>query len=98
LNQISAGPAVRHLEPQIINLLVFLASRQGQVVSKDQIIDAVWDGRFIADATLTRSVADLRRALGDGRHHPEYIENDRQTWLSPRRDCLESHERDTGDR
>ena len=74
LNQIRHDQTVRHLEPQLINLLLFLASNDGRVVSKDQIIEAVWDGRFIAEATLTRSIADLRRALGDNRECPQYIE------------------------
>jgi DNA-binding winged helix-turn-helix (wHTH) protein len=74
LNRIRDGRTVRHLEPQVINLLVFLASSGGRVVSKDEIIDAVWDGRFIAEATLTRSIADLRRALDDNQRCPQYIE------------------------
>ena len=74
LNRISDGRDVRHLEPQVVDLLVFLASSDGRVVSKDEIIDAVWEGRFIAEATLTRSIADLRRALGDNTQTPQYIE------------------------
>src|SRR5262245_37065934 len=57
-----------------MDLLVFLANTGGRVVSKEELIDAVWDGRFIADTTLTRAVADLRRALGDDRRSPHYIE------------------------
>src|SRR5262245_22698064 len=57
-----------------MDLLVFLANTGGRVVSKEELIDAVWDGRFIADTTLTRAVADLRRALGDDRRSPRYIE------------------------
>src|SRR5262245_64882719 len=57
-----------------MDLLAFLATTGGRVVSKDEIIDAVWQGRFIAEATLTRSVADLRRALGDDQRSPRYIE------------------------
>ncbi|HEU4927276.1 MAG TPA: winged helix-turn-helix domain-containing protein [Vicinamibacterales bacterium] len=74
LNCIRDGHAVRRLEPQVVNLLVFLASSNGRVVSKDEIIDAVWQGRFIAETTLTRSIVDLRRALGDQTQRPEYIE------------------------
>jgi TolB-like protein len=74
LNELRDGPTVRHVEPQVMDLLVFLASRDGRVVSKDEIIDGVWEGRFIAEATLTRSIADLRRALGDSRARPQYIE------------------------
>src|SRR5262245_63205103 len=57
-----------------MDLLAFLANSGGRVVSKDEIIDAVWHGRFIAEATLTRSIADLRRALGDDQRSPQYIE------------------------
>ena len=57
-----------------MDLLVFLASQEGRVVSKDEIIEGVWEGRFIAEATLTRSIADLRHALGDDRRQPQYIE------------------------
>ena len=74
LNLIRDGALVRHLEPQVMDLLVFLATSGGRVVSKDDLIDAVWQGRFIAEATLTRSIADLRRALGDDQRHPQFIE------------------------
>jgi DNA-binding winged helix-turn-helix (wHTH) protein len=74
LNQVRDGSTVRHLEPQVMDLLVFLASHEDRVVSKDEIIEGVWEGRFIAEATLTRSIADLRRALGDNRQQPQYIE------------------------
>jgi Transcriptional regulatory protein, C terminal len=57
-----------------MDLLAFLASRGGHVVSRDEIIDAVWEGRFIAETTLTRAIADLRRALGDSQRAPQYIE------------------------
>jgi DNA-binding winged helix-turn-helix (wHTH) protein len=73
-NLISDPTITRHLEPQVMDLLVFLAHAAGRVVSKDEIIGAVWDGRFIADTTLTRAVADLRRALGDDQRSPQYIE------------------------
>lgn len=65
---------MRHLEPQMMDLLAFLATTGGRVVSKDEIIDVVWEGRFIAEATLTRSIADLRRALNDNQRSPQYIE------------------------
>ena len=73
-NLITDQAITRRLEPQVMDLLVFLAGTSGRVVSKDDIIDAVWDGRFIAETTLTRAVADLRRALGDDQRAPRYIE------------------------
>ena len=74
LNLIRDAGTVRHLEPQMMDLLAFLATTGGRVVSKDEIIEAVWEGRFIAEATLTRSIADLRRALDDNQRAPQYIE------------------------
>ncbi len=73
LNEVREGGTVRRLEPQVMDLLVFLASQEGRVVSRDEIIEGVWEGRFIAEATLTRSIADLRHALGDNRQQPQYI-------------------------
>ena len=74
LNEVREGGTVRRLEPQVMDLLVFLACQEGRVVSRDEIIEGVWEGRFIAEATLTRSIADLRNALGDNRQQPQYIE------------------------
>ena len=85
LNLIRDGDTVRHLEPQVMDLLVFLATSGGRVVSKDEIIDAVWDGRFIAEATLTRSIADLRRALGDNQRRPAVHRDDSEARLPARR-------------
>ena len=73
LNLLRSAATERHLEPQVMDLLAFLAASGGRVVSKDEIIDAVWDGRAIAEITLTRSIADLRRALGDDQRSPAYI-------------------------
>jgi serine/threonine-protein kinase len=74
LNQVCAGRTVRHLEPQVMDLLVFLSTHEGTVLSRDEIIQAVWDGRFISESTLTRTVADLRRTLGDDARKCKYIE------------------------
>jgi len=63
-----------HLEPMVMDLLVYLASRPGQVVSKQEITDAVWEGRLIAEATLSKAVAELRRALGDDASSPRFVE------------------------
>ena len=73
-NLIRDRSITRHLEPQVMDLLVFLSNTGGRVVSKEELIDAIWNGRFIAETTLTRAVADLRRALGDDQRSPQFIE------------------------
>ncbi|MDH3405119.1 MAG: winged helix-turn-helix domain-containing protein, partial [Acidobacteriota bacterium] len=46
LNRISRGGETRHLEPRAIDLLALLAGNARQVVSKDEIVAAVWQGRI----------------------------------------------------
>ncbi len=67
-----AGTEVR-LEPQLVDLLVLFAGSDGRVLSKDEIVEAVWAGRAIGDDTLAAAISRLRRALGETRQR-RYIE------------------------
>ena len=73
-NELVSGQETRHLEPKAMDLLVFMTSRAPEVVSKNAIIDSVWEGRIISEGTLSNTIAELRRALGDDARHPHYIE------------------------
>jgi TolB-like protein/DNA-binding winged helix-turn-helix (wHTH) protein/tetratricopeptide (TPR) repeat protein len=70
------GPAgQRHLTPKLTDLLVVLAQRAGQVVTRDELLSRVWGERgAVSDEPLTRAVAELRKILGDVRADPCYIE------------------------
>ncbi|MCB2102238.1 MAG: winged helix-turn-helix domain-containing protein [Rhodobacterales bacterium] len=57
------GPV--HLEKQAFNLLVFLVENAGRVVTKDDVIDAVWGGRVVSDSTVATAVKQARKAVGD---------------------------------
>ncbi len=57
-----------------MDVLVLLVARAGAVVAKEELIDAVWEGRIIAEGTLTNAVAELRRALDDDARAPRFIE------------------------
>jgi TolB-like protein/Flp pilus assembly protein TadD len=74
LDRISQGATVARLRPRLMDFLVFLARNAGRVVGKDEIIEAVWERRFLAESVLTRSVADLRRLLHDEAEKPRFIE------------------------
>ena len=63
------------IELKVMNVLVVLASHQGDLVTKDQIVDAVWDGRATSDEVITRCISKIRLALGDTPKDPKYIEN-----------------------
>jgi TolB-like protein/Tfp pilus assembly protein PilF len=58
----------------LVELLVLLAERSGQVVRKDEILDRVWASRFVSESALTRTVAELRQCLGDSAGRPTIIE------------------------
>lgn len=60
-----AGTPVR-IRPKTYALLTCLAARPDCVITKDELLAAVWPGIFVSDDTLTQTVRDLRRALGDG--------------------------------
>lgn len=57
-----------------MELLVFLAQRRGDVVSRDELLSALWPGVVVGDNALTQVVTKLRRALGDTAREPAYIE------------------------
>ncbi|HKA70467.1 MAG TPA: winged helix-turn-helix domain-containing protein, partial [Xanthobacteraceae bacterium] len=53
------------IEPQVFDLLTYLIDNRKRVVSKDDLIAAVWGGRIVSDATLDSRVNAVRRAIGD---------------------------------
>jgi DNA-binding winged helix-turn-helix (wHTH) protein/TolB-like protein len=68
------GVQERHIEPMVMNVFVVLASHSGSVVTRDQLVDAVWEGRPQSDEVITRCISALRRSLGDDAKTPKYIE------------------------
>lgn len=61
------------LGPKVFALLKALMEAPQRVVTKEELIDKVWDGRFVSDAVLTTGMKELRRALGDDAKEPVYI-------------------------
>ena len=57
--------AIVHMEPQVFDLLVHLVRNRDRIVSKDELIDAIWQGRIISEAALSSRISAARRALGD---------------------------------
>ena len=54
-----------HIEPQVYALLALLIQNRDRLVSKDEIIDKVWGGRFISESAVSSRVKSLRQSLGD---------------------------------
>jgi DNA-binding winged helix-turn-helix (wHTH) protein len=59
----------------VLRLLVALVRNPGQLVSKDELVDDVWEGRAVADNVLTVSMARLRKTLGHARGAREFVIN-----------------------
>jgi len=58
-----------------MDVLTVLALAAGKLVSKRDLIDAVWRTEFVSDHALTQVIAELRAALGDDAGNPSFIEN-----------------------
>lgn len=54
-----------HVEPQVLSLLLLLAANRRRMVTKDEIIDAVWDGRIVSESALSARIKAARKAVGD---------------------------------
>lgn len=61
LRQVEAGGGSDTLEPRVMQVLVALARRKGEVVSRDELIAACWGGRIVGEDAITRSVNRVRR-------------------------------------
>lgn len=53
------------MEPQAFDVLMYLVAHRERVVSKQELMDAVWGGRFVTEAAVTSRIKQVRRALGD---------------------------------
>jgi TolB-like protein/DNA-binding winged helix-turn-helix (wHTH) protein len=62
-----------HIEPQVFDLLVHLVRNRDRIVSKDELIETVWQGRIVSEATLSSRIAAARRALGDSGNDQSFI-------------------------
>jgi len=62
------------LEPKAVELLLFLVRSEGRLVTKAELLQAVWPGTFVTESALTRLVAQVRKALGDDVREERYIE------------------------
>ena len=52
-------------EPQVVALLLFLVANRHRLVTKDEILDAVWNGRIVSDAAVASRIKSARQAVGD---------------------------------
>lgn len=63
--QITHHGEVQLVEPRSIDLLIYLVENRERVVTKDEILDNVWNGRVVTESSIFTSIKQLRRAVGD---------------------------------
>jgi TolB-like protein len=63
--ELRAEGELRPLEPQVFALIAFLVEHRERLVSRDEILEKVWDGRLVTDSALASRVKAARKALGD---------------------------------
>jgi Tol biopolymer transport system component/DNA-binding winged helix-turn-helix (wHTH) protein len=67
------GDELVHLRPQTYEVLKYLIENKGRLISKDKLIEDVWQGRAVTDGSLGKCIEELREALGE--NALEYIRN-----------------------
>ena len=62
------------LAPRAFAVLRHLVEHQGRLITKEELLSAVWRDAIVSDAALASGIRDLRRALGDSSAAPRYIQ------------------------
>jgi DNA-binding winged helix-turn-helix (wHTH) protein len=71
--EVFRGDRALDLPPKAFALLELLIANQPNAVSKEAILERLWPGTFVSDASVANQVAELRAALGDDARHPRII-------------------------
>jgi Tol biopolymer transport system component/DNA-binding winged helix-turn-helix (wHTH) protein len=78
LHRLEGQDRTIQIEPKLMDVLLCLAARPGEVVSRRDLLDQIWDDVIVGEEALTRAVSELRRVLGDDTQSPAYIETIRK--------------------
>lgn len=73
-HELRRGDEVRRIPRRLVALLLYLGQAQGRTVTREELLDAVWQRRMVNDEVLSRAIADLRRALDDDARQPTLVE------------------------
>src|SRR5512142_1850756 len=74
LNTISRNGGGVRVEPKVMAVLVCLAERAPDTVSREQLLQTVWPGIFVSDDVLTRCISELRRVFEDDAREARIIQ------------------------
>src|SRR5262245_60448629 len=71
--ELRCGRDLVAIEPQVFDVLQYLISNRNRVVSNDDLIGAVWQGRIVSEATVSTRMNAVRRAIGDSGEQQRFI-------------------------
>lgn len=77
-NSISNADEVRQMEPRAMDVLVALCKEPGAILSSEQLLEQCWGSTLYGDNPVHKTIAQVRRVLGDKSATPEYIETIRK--------------------
>lgn len=69
----ASGRRVR-IKPKVMDLLAHFARHPGRVLSKESLLETLWNGSYVTENTLMNAISELRKALGDDVRKPVFIE------------------------
>lgn len=72
--QLRRGQEIRQLKPKAFEVLRYLVTHPGQLITKEAFLDAVWPEAYVSDAALTVCIRELRQAFEDNARAPTFIE------------------------
>ena len=72
--RLTRGGQEIHLEPVVLELLIYLIAHRARLVTRQELMDTVWGETVISESALTKAVARLREALDDDPAAPRYLE------------------------
>ena len=72
--QLWRGEQALSLPPKTFAVLCYLTTHPGQLVTKEELLDAVWGGRCVSEGVLKTTIQLLRKVLQDDSKAPRYIE------------------------
>ena len=64
-HEFRAGGEIRRLEPQVFDLLRYFVENGDRLISRDELIGKIWNGRIVSDATIDARINAARKAVGD---------------------------------
>ncbi len=63
----------KSVEPQVFNLIVYLIESRNKIVSRDEILDNIWQGRIVSETSVNNHIKSARKVLGDDGHKQQVI-------------------------